>query len=195
MHGLRMGQTDTGDTAPIVVPLSEEAASLFQEWRAENAGAEEEASGLYLSHIGKTPGMVLRLALTLEYLEWATSNVPTEPECIGIRSLGFAAHLVDKYFKPMALRVYGDASLPEPERHAAVLARRILKDGPDTVNIREVYREWKVPDLRESQKVKNALCVLEDVHWLPPNLTSNNPAGGRPRGDYSVNPRVYEGHS
>ena len=54
----------------------------------------------------KLPGLVLGIALVLEYLEWAASSKP-EPEIVSKTSVGYAAYLVDAYYAPMALRCYG----------------------------------------------------------------------------------------
>ncbi len=109
------------------VRLSGEAADLFQEWRLANHHDDVDAFGMYASHIGKLPGLTLRLALVLEYLKWSETGGP-EPETIGTEATGYAAHLIDEYFKPMALRVYGHAALPAAEHHAAGIARRIIKN-------------------------------------------------------------------
>ena len=45
--------------------LSGEAADLFQEWRLANHHDDVDAFGMYASHIGKLPGLTLRLALGL----------------------------------------------------------------------------------------------------------------------------------
>jgi hypothetical protein len=85
-----------------------------------------------------------------------------KPETVGVAATGYAAHLADEYFIPMARRVYGDAALPEPERHAASIARRILRERPAVVNASHIRRVWKLPGLRAAGKVNAAMKALEE---------------------------------
>ena len=63
--------------------LPNAAANLFDKWCRANAKEQQANTGLYLSHLGKMPGMVLRLALTLEHLHWSISPSETpEPQSI-----------------------------------------------------------------------------------------------------------------
>ncbi len=180
-----------GRPCPLNVRLSGEAADLFQEWRLANHHDDIDAFGMYASHIGKLPGLTLRLALVLEYLKWSETERP-EPETIGTEAIGYAAHLVDEYFKPMALRVYGDAALPEAEHHAARIARRIIKNRPTIVNAREIRREWRIPGLSASAKITDALDVLADADILRPAPSRQGDTPGRSRSDFDVNPRLWE---
>ena len=189
---LQMSENEIGEPVPTIVRLDGDAAALFQEWREANCSDESGASGLYLSHVGKMPGMVLRLALVLEYLHWSFNATQQEPLGVGERSLGFAAHFIDDYFKPMAQRVYGDAALPEVERHASAIAKRICRERSPKVNARQIYRQWKPHGVREPGKAKAALAFLVESGWLIPDPASYRVEGGRPRDDYLVNPCAYE---
>ncbi len=146
---------------------------------------------MYASHIGKLPGLTLRLALVLEYLKWSETG-GSEPESIGTEATGSAAHLIDEYFKPMALRVYGDAALPEAEHHAARIARRIIKNKPTVVNARNIRRKWRIPGLSTSTKITDALDVLVDADILRPAPSRQGDTPGRNRTDFETNPRLWE---
>ena len=78
----QLGTDDNGNPSLVIIRLDDDAAALFQEWREANASREADASGLYLSHIGKLPGMVLRLALVLEFLWWVIQGDEPEPETV-----------------------------------------------------------------------------------------------------------------
>ena len=77
---------------------------------------ERGASGLYLSHVGKWPGLAARLALILELLWWAGCEKPAPggptfvTEAAALAAIGFVA----EYLQPMARRVYGEAACPSP---------------------------------------------------------------------------------
>ena len=189
---LRMGTDDNGNPSLVIIRLDDDAAALFQEWREANASREADASGLYLSHIGKLPGMVLRLALVLEFLWWVIQGDEPEPETVGVAATGYAAYLADEYFIPMARRVYGDAALPEPERHAAAIARRILRERPHVVNASHIRRVWKLPGLRATAKVNTAIKTLEEAGWLLPAPSRQGEKPGRRKADYLVNTQLYE---
>lgn len=191
LYRLPMSEDDNGKPAPLSVHLSSEAAQVFQQWRAENFTSESDATGLYASHVGKLPGLLLRLALVLELLRWSTSGGP-EPEKVGISATGYAAHIVDTYFKPMAVRVYGDAALPEDEAHAVAIARRIRKEGHRAVNGRQIRRTWCLPGLKSPEKVMAALGVLQEGHWLRPAPSRQGETPGRRSSDFEVNPRAWE---
>ena len=92
----------------------------------------------------------------------------------------------------MALRVYGDAALPEAEHHAAGIARRIIKNKLTVVNAREIQRVWRIPSLSTSTKITDALEVLTDADILRPAPSRVGETPGRNRLDFEVNPRLWE---
>jgi Protein of unknown function (DUF3987) len=191
LRGLEMATTEHGTPTYIAVPFSEEAAALLDEWRGDHFKIVQGASGRFASHLGKQPGMLIRLALVLEFLWWSVGTDP-EPRTIGKKAVTAAAGLIDGYFKPMAERAYGDAAVPEPERHAAAIAKWIMRERPVSVNPRELRHKKGLPGLRETGQVKAALDVLIDAGWL------EGPAPGvghRGRNDYIVRPAVYKGAS
>ncbi len=180
---------ENGDPTPRIMMLSEEAADLLDEWRRENAMTERNVFGLMKSHCGKLPGMVIRLALSLEYLGWCLIDRP-EPTCVSAASIRYAIHLVNSYFKPMAERVYGEAALPPSEKGAAILARRIRRDKLSVVNAKDIRRDWKLPGLNLKEPLTAALAVLEECGVLVP--TNETHPDGRRKLDYHVNPAIYE---
>lgn len=89
--------------------------------------------------MGKLTGMVLRLALVSELTEWAFGQ-GAEPDTISKRSIAAAIDWAESYSKPMTLRVYGDAAVPERDRNAALLARYVRKSAFKKINLRELRR-------------------------------------------------------
>lgn len=178
-----------GKAAPVVLPLTAQAADLFEAWAKENAELDSDASALFKSFVGKMDGAVLRLSLVAELVDWAI-NGGSERREVSARSVAAAAEWVEDYAKPMALRVYGDAALPRSERNAAVLARYILKMGMKTINKRELKRsphKSALPDMRKAEALDAAIEHLVDGGWL---MAIETNTGGRPAGTYSVNPAV-----
>jgi hypothetical protein len=191
LQNLRMG-TDDGDSdklIPITVRLSEGAADLLQKFRESNHTEAQTASGLYAGHVGKFPGLVVRLALVLEFLKWSVEG-GAEPGDIGVEAVGYAAHLVDDYFKSMAIRAFGDAALPEADRHAATIAKHIVKEQCIAINASDIRRHWKLAGLREADKVSAALKILEEAHCVRKNPTRHGTTTGRQKSDYVVSPKL-----
>ncbi|MDR3448714.1 MAG: DUF3987 domain-containing protein, partial [Alphaproteobacteria bacterium] len=139
LDGLQWGHDAEGQPVAITLPLSAHAADLFEAWQRDNAEVDADASGLLKSFYGKLDGALLRLALTAELSAWAWRG-GDEPREISLATIEAAAEWIDDYAKPMAQRVYGDASLPMAERNAATLARYIVKAGLHTINRRELRR-------------------------------------------------------
>lgn len=190
LNALQMATDEKGDAVPVIKMLSHDARMHHFEWQKKNRAESSEVYGLVLSHFGKLPGIVLRLAMAFEYLHWCLTDKP-EPETIGIEAMGRAADLVDDYLKPMARRVYGDAALPPNEKRAAMLARRILKNREMIVNAGEVRRYWKLPGLRDSDSVRAAFDILVESGWLSPVI--ENRTTGAPKLDFHVNPELFGG--
>ncbi len=184
LDGLSLQQQVEGGLKPGVVMLSNAAADVFQDWRVQHV--KDEPEGALSSWWGKMPGMVLRLALVLEMLHAARFSrvIPHEMSKVIVEG---AIELVDAYFKPMARRCYGDASLPQAEKGAATLAKWIKANRPGRVNVREMYRTVKLAGLDRPEKVRDALYVLEEADWVRP---LNQATGGRKKGDWEVNPAL-----
>jgi hypothetical protein len=94
----------------------------------------------------------------------------------------------------MARRVYGDAALPEAETDAAAIARLIVarkvgaeRGGRYIVNLRKDVQRRGINRIRTANQARYALEELRDAGWVRPVAV---PTGGRPRGDYEVNPEA-----
>ena len=186
---LRPGSDEVGDV-PIVMRLTPDAADDFHEWRLDHDKRSGGVSGMVLSAWGKMPGLLLRLALILELGAWATAPDGTaEPSNVSQQAIIRAIGFVEDYLKLMLSRVYGDADIPETERHAMTLARWIAFNGRKRINAREVSRSAGLPDLKRGPTVEDAANVLVEADWLRPVETTS---GGRRRKDYLVNPKVFD---
>ncbi|WP_426262991.1 DUF3987 domain-containing protein [Sphingomonas sp. PWP1-2] len=190
LHQLEADRTDGGKIAPRVLLLSSSAADVFEQWVQENDEAVREASSLYKGFVGKLRGMVLRLALVAELMAWASEG-GAEPDTISVATLAAVLKFVDDYAKPSALRVFGDAALPEEERNAAALARYILKTSAQRINARDIRRTSGIATLKQAQDVDAATEALAEAGWLRPLQEREGGTPGKPRKDYLVNPAVH----
>ena len=188
LRELPFGVGEDHEPIPLVVPFSAAAADLMQEWRETVAGWEDGAHGLYLSWLGKLPGMAARLALVLEYLWWCGDRpIEAEPAEVSEQAILSALAFLEDYACPMARRCFGDAALPQVERDAVALAKWIRRNHPEAVNARELRHAGAMPT-REAERYDAALGELEQAGWVRPAPSTAGP--GRKRKDWLVNPAV-----
>jgi hypothetical protein len=176
---------------PIRVPLTSQAREIIEEFGREMQERQSTAGGLLRSAFGKARGAALRLALVLEFLWWCGEDgVAPPPLTISARAFTAAALLVSDYFMAMAERVYGDAAATHEDRHAATLARWIIRERPNEVHPRQLQREVRLPGLRTADDIHAAATVLVESQWLRSPVPSTQ-FGPRARIAYQVNPRLW----
>ena len=175
----------------MLLPFTEDAACALHAWREEAADLEDGAAGMFLSWLGKLPGFCLRLAIILEHLEWCWTRRTPPPDRIGANAVGSAADFLERYAVPMARRVFGEASLPKPERDARAVARWLARQKPVlvTINERELRRVSGGPGIRDAGRMAAAIAELAEAGWLRP-APSRSDGYGRRRQDWAVNPAI-----
>ena len=100
------------------------------------------------------------------------------------------------YAGKMFDRVIAGLSIEQAEADAAVIARGILtaRDPALTLNERMLYQRaaW----LRDRVRRNDAFSLLAEAGWIrkPPSDHALF-GGGRPRGDWAINPEVFAGKS
>jgi hypothetical protein len=189
LQSIAADRGEDGRIEPRVLLLAEDAADVFEAWVRDNDDAVREASSLYKGFVGKLRGMVLRLALVAELLAWAEGEEGREPTTISLTTIVAVLGFVDDFAKPSALRVFGDAALPEGERNAAALGRYILKMGAERINARDVRRNSGIPALKAVPEVDAATEALTEAGWL--RSVGRSGEAGRPSKDFLVNPAVH----
>ncbi|WP_158639297.1 YfjI family protein [Elioraea rosea] len=185
---LPMASDERGNPCPRIVRFTPDAYAALEAFRADLRAREH--AGLMAGAIGKAPGHVLRLAAVLTFLWWCSDASAPEPDRVTVAAVQAACGLLDAYLLPMAERVFGDAAATEVERDATTLARWIMRTRPAVVNTREVRSSARLPGLREAKRIRTAADYLVEEGWL----FAPTPSGeaGRPRADYTMNPRVWE---
>jgi hypothetical protein len=181
------------DHSSTVIPFTGAAAVAIQTYRKEVAAIEASAAGLFLSWLGKLPGMAVRLAVVLEHLYWCsaqqTGSAP--PAMISERAAIAAITLLDDYAVPMARRCFGEASLPQVDRDSVALARWIAaqEELPPVVNARDL-RKASVLSTKDAGRYDAALIELGEAGWLRPSPARARTSAGRRRKDWAVNPKL-----
>jgi len=178
-----------GTSKPINRRLSKEALAAFVPWWEALKKECETLEGPIGEAFGKAPGLVLRIALVLEYLWWCAS-CDDEPDEISLDAVQAAIRFRDDYLKPMVQRTYEHAAMPAADRLAMTLAKWIAKEKVKVVNTRVLQREARLPGLREAADIEIAIRQLCEAAWLmEPHQTGK---AGRRKKDYPVNPAVWQ---
>ena len=180
-----------GNAKPAMVAFTEPAADFFSSWRGTHHAMAAGLTGAQASAWGKNPGHIVRLALVIELLWWcAETEGGTAPTLISQDAVMAAAALVEDYFKPMAARALGDSAVSMDDRGAANLAKWILSDSPERINLRQVRRTAGLAGLREAGPIAKAAGELVNAGWLRPAPERAGTTPGRAKGDFLVNPKI-----
>jgi hypothetical protein len=178
---------------PKLIPLTKAAAEAIHDWQNEVMCLSKPATGLFQGWLGKLPGLCLRLATVLTYLEWCGgSEAGPERTQIEARAIAQARYFLTAYAIPMARRTFGETALPEEERDARMIARWLVVQDPvpEVINERDLARRPDGPAVKASKRLAAALELLAEEGWVRPPIGKSGPAGGRPRKDWAVSPAV-----
>ena len=132
---------------------------------------EAGAAGLFLSWLGKLPGLAVRFALIFELLVVGGTDLrghggADEPSRHAVDA---AVTLIASYLVPMARRTFGEAALPQADRDATTLARWLLAQSPlpGIVNARDLRHADALPT-READRYDAALAEITLAGWVKP---------------------------
>lgn len=190
---LRLRQLPMVNEEPLVIPFAAEAVAAIQDARREVKRLEGEAAGLFLSWLGKVPGMAVRLSVVFLYLDWLEQPLGApEPEAVDLDAISRALGFMFDYALPMARRAFGEAALPEAERDARRLARWLMQRAPvpETLNARMLRRMGDGPGIGTPERIEAALHELGELHLVRPAPSRDGGGKGRQRADWTVNPAL-----
>lgn len=171
--------------------LSIEAKEVFSTWYIKHLTQTQQEENSIKYFLGKGQGYVLRLALLLELLWWASSEYP-EPTEISLEAIKNAIELYDTYLTPMCERVYNMYYSPTYNIEARALAQWILKNKPESFILHDVYNNGNVKYLRIKKTAEKGAERLIELNWLQSETSRNSNTKGKRRITYYVNPEVYE---
>jgi hypothetical protein len=176
---------------PVVVPLAPDAQELMEPWWIDNGAAGHASTGFRAGLLGKAGGVVLRLSLILELLEWAAGG-GREPVAVTKSSVAAAISLFEDYLLPSACRVFGAAGRDREDLAAASLLKQIRHRCEATVNAKTIYRTWSLPGLNSAKSVNAALDQLSEAGWARRDRGEPDARGGRPANNWTINPLLWE---
>ena len=168
--------------------FDDEAQELYREWLIDlkqRMAAEEEP--MMREHLSKYRSLMPSLALIFHLIEMVAhtrhGDVPRECARLAAAWCG--------YLEDHARRVYGLLKAKE-ESAAAVVAEKIVQGRlKERFTARQVMQKhWRM--LNRKELVEPALTVLVEAGWLQKSITQT---GGHPRIEYTVNPKICNGHN
>lgn len=187
LESLEMTHVD-GEASPMAIPLAK--PELLLAWIQKIHHRDETASGVFGSFAGKLRGVCVRLAGLIEFLTWAANKDEATPTCVSESSLKAAIEFIETYVLLMAKRVFSDASIPEDERHAALIAHHIKRHSISDFNARKARQEWGLPGMRKASQFDTALSYLEEAGWVRAKASRKGNTKGRRAKNFEVNPAL-----
>lgn len=187
LRGLRPAADENGRPRPFLVFLNDDAQNTLHEFRKQCREWEGNATGLMKSHVGKLPGLAVRVALVLSLLDWSVSDDAKPVTSISKKHLGRACYYVGEHLRKHAHRAYGAVSMPAEVAGARSLAKMILSDNLTEFKTREIQR-MRIKGIQTIREINQAIAVLADAGWVSQRPTSSEV--GRPQRIFDVNPKL-----
>lgn len=182
-----------GSREPVDLALSIPASEVFELWRKGHMASARNASGFYASFANKMPGLVLRLSLIAEFLQYAWDGLD-EPTNVSLESVCAAIRFVDEFALPTATKVFHDQDGSPDVRPTTILARYIAAQRFDKINLRNLKsspHKAALKDLQFGDTMKRAAEELCGLGWLREAGRREGTSAGRRSSDYEVNPRIF----
>lgn len=185
LRSLNPVEDGEGNLRPYFIHLDEAAQQALQEFRVQCREWEGQTSGLMKSHVGKLPGLSVRVAMVLALLDWAMDGSGVV-STIEASHIGRACHYVGEHLRHHAHRAYGAASLAPELRSASQIAHIIKAEGLRKISTRDIQRRM-LSGLQAAKEIAPAFTILEEAGWLS---RIQSEGAGRPAKLYAVNPSV-----
>jgi hypothetical protein len=176
------------DFAPRTVPLSIPAIERFEQFRQSVHTGKRALDGREREWWAKMPAHVLRLALTLAFVEWAFTG-GAEPVSIDDHCMKAAVELVRDYFWDHARAALRQIGLTDRHRDARLVLQWIAANQRTEVT-REGIRRDALGQKLDAADTESLLQGLEKTHWVKKVVEFHGPKGGRPSTRWRVNPAL-----
>lgn len=186
LRSLEPIEDDEGNKRPYYLYLDDPAQETLQAFRHQCREWEEAASGLMKSHIGKLPGLAVRVATVLCLLDNAIDGA-SPVTSIGAGYLGRACHYVGEHMRKHAQCAYGVSAMPPELRAASKVAEIIKAEGLRQINTRDIQRRG-IAGLQSAKEIGPAIAVLQGADWIASLPQASGP--GRPSKSFAVNPWI-----
>jgi Protein of unknown function (DUF3987)/Bifunctional DNA primase/polymerase, N-terminal len=195
---VRLGDADEDGTfAPRAIPLQDLARDVLEKLRKRVADGKGDLDGRERDWWSKVPAHVVRLAGTLQMLDWAL--VPDlevelargEPDEIDAQHMAAAVRLVMDYFWPHARAALRQIDQAKHHTDALRVLRWIRRFGAQVVT-REEVRARALSRALNADETHELLMQLVRAGWLRVVVPQPGPQGGRPAIRWEVNPKLKD---
>jgi len=173
---------------PRILPLSAEAAELFRLWwkgLVDRFKHNPRMAGWW----GKAQAQCLRLALTIECINWAVAPEGPEPTEISATTLQSIIDFMEAYAGPMAERAHGVASKSGGGANTRTLALHIQDTDFSEFSVRDLQRSGPMRNLT-AKEIKDACFDLVGYGWLMAAPVRQGTTAGQTQGRFLVNPAL-----
>ena len=168
--------------------LGDEARELFEFWLTDRAAAP--ATNPVTEHLAALPYAGIHLVLALELLWWAAGTETEPPTELSKDAVLAGICLLEAFFVPHLTHLLRESGLSGRDSATRTLARWLLANRPESINVRILGRSRDLSCLRAAKTLDPAVEELVAAGWLA-KIPHSGP--GHPRSDYLVNPAVFEG--
>ncbi len=178
---------DMPDT-PRTLALSAGAQAAFEGFRQvlDIDGLEDAEAAWW----GRGPSLVLRLAGTWTFLDWAAQATGSEPRAVGAPALTAASDLWLRYLWPHARSALGTIGAGGRRRRMRKALLWIRRHGRTEIGREDVWRRARAA--RDATNADLLLDALVAAGWLRPVDATRAPTGRR-RLRWLVNPALSNG--
>ncbi len=188
LDALKPDLDDNNKPISRTIPLMPDASNLFESWW-QNLQEKSPDTGRMAGWWGKSQGIALRIALILEYLNWAVSNNEIEPREVSTNTIQKALHFIDSYAAPMAEKVHGIDSHQAIDANTKQLAKYIQDNKYTEFSVRDLQRSGPLRSLK-ANKIKEVCYNLAGLGWLKAAPIRNGNTVGKPQGRFTVNSSI-----
>ena len=153
----------SNQTNPKLLSLSSGALDRFNEFKIRNHDTLQDLNGGLASHVGKYPGLCLRISAVLTFADWAISSLAEEPTEISYEAIDRSISFIDEVVFKHAERIYLTS---DPIADSATkIAQWILDTHEPNFSARDVYRA-RIAGIDKQCKTQKPLKLLVEAGWL-----------------------------
>jgi hypothetical protein len=185
----KLAGDDPENFKPKIVPLSKLAREAFEDLRKEVHAEVDSFYGREQDWWSKIPGLVLRLAGTLSYVNWAMRD-EREPKEIRVEYVEAAIDLVQDYYWPHARACLRQIGLTERDVNARRALVWMRNNKREVVAVQDIRRHALAESLDATQ-TKELLGRLEKAGWLRKSAKRSGDRGGKPVVRWTVNSMLF----
>ena len=193
LYDLPLVVDDDGVSHPAVLRLRSEARSPFGAAKRDCERRARRERGLVGEWLGKSPGRVLRLALTFQLMTWSLSDGGAPPTSISVDALERAIRYF-RYAEAMLRRTLAGLEPTRSADDALAVAKQIAKkQWPHFTNYdvgrEQGFRWFRGEDAENKRRRDNALSVLTDAKAIRQDLVQTGRGAIQ---KWAVNPDLGE---